>query len=179
MPSEENEMSAGLSKIAPSKRITGGQKSICRGVVSGALPAAWCDSVKTVRGIVHRLNSSSSLRRLVAVEHVQVRRDAGAGAVADTERQRLAGIEHLVHRLRLLVGRQSVALPVGELHRLRADDVERDKVHGRARLVGADAVQRELPSKGHREDDRAWRVGVRTDKRDVVLRDAQWLARRL
>src|SRR6266849_2163877 len=169
-------MRAGKSKIAPSKRITGGQKSICRGVVSGALPAAWCDSVKTVSGIVHRLNSSSRLRWLVAVERVQIRRDAGAGAVADAERQRLAGIEHLVHRLRLLVGRQGVALPVGELHRLRADDVERDEVHGRARLVGADAVERELPSERHREDDRARRVRVRTNKRDVVLRDAQWLA---
>src|SRR5712692_2375599 len=131
-------MSAGKSKIAPSKRITGGQKSICRGVVSGALPAAWCDSVKTVSGIVHRLNSSSSLRRLVGVEHVQVRRDAGTGAVADAERERLSRVEDLVHRLGLLIGRQGVALAVGELHRLRADDVERDEVHGRGGLVRAD-----------------------------------------
>src|SRR5229473_868750 len=99
MPSEENAMRAGKSKIAPSKRITGGQKSICRGVVSGALPAAWCDSVKTVSGIVHRPNSSSRLRRLIRVEDEQVRRDSRAGAVAnadDEERDEVNGRARLV-----------------------------------------------------------------------------------
>src|SRR5258707_8488995 len=138
-------MSTGLSKIAPSNRMTGGQKSICRGVVAGAAPAAWCESVKTVRGMCHRPNSPGRLRRFVRVEHEQVRRHASARAVADAERQRLAGREDLIERHGALIGWQGVGLPVAELYRLRRDDVERQQVNVGRVLVRADTVDRELP----------------------------------
>src|SRR6266571_85934 len=179
MPSEENDMSAGLSKIAPSKRITGGKKSICRGVVSGALPAAWCDSVKTVSGIVHRLNSSSALRWLIRVEEKQVRCDTRARSIANAERERFAGVEYLVHRRGFLIAGQRVALPVDELDALRSDDVERDQIDARAGLVRAHAKQRELARDRNRKDKRARRIAVRAHECDVVLRDAQRLDRTL